>query len=137
MSNLVKSIERFREDPEHNRLFLESQAEVELSERMTEMRLDARLTQAELAQRLGKTQAYVAKMETGGYDRCGIGTLRTFARAMGSDLAVSQMFTRTDAPTRRAVEALSGTREARSSDEFSKVTILAEVLRVKRVAAAG
>ncbi len=96
MNELDRVIDEFRRDPERDALFLESQVEIDLCERMTSMRLDARLTQVELAKRLGKTQAYVAKMESGGYDRCGIGTLRTFARAMGSDLAVSTMFVAND-----------------------------------------
>jgi transcriptional regulator with XRE-family HTH domain len=92
MNEIDRAIRDFRADPENDRLFLEARAEIDLSERMTDMRLDAGLTQAELGERLGKTQAYVAKMEGGGYDRCGVGTLRTFCRALGHDLNVDAMF---------------------------------------------
>ena len=137
MNELDKAIERFRKNPEHDRLFLESQAEIDLCDRMVTMRLESGLTQSELAKRLGKSQAYVAKMESGGYDRCGIGTMRTFARAMGCDLAVSTMFASIEAVPMRHSDALLATRDARSSDTFSKVTILAEYSKIDRVAAAG
>ena len=85
-------IEDFRKTDEGDRLFVEDEAEVELSEHMAELRRRAQLTQTALAQRLGKTQAHIAKLEAGGYDRCGIGTLKTIARALGVDLSIKTMF---------------------------------------------
>lgn len=69
-----------------------NELELELCERMIELREDAGLTQSELAEKLGYTQGYVAKLENGAYDRAGIGTLRTFALALGYDLDIDNLF---------------------------------------------
>ncbi len=92
MNKIEKAIQQFRSDPEHARLFDEALAEVTLSERMADLRLIAKLTQKELADRLNVSQAYIAKLETGGYDRCGIGHLRTIALACGHELRIDAMF---------------------------------------------
>lgn len=82
----------FRRDPENERLYRESEIKLDLAERMTEMRRAAGLSQQELADRVGRKQPFVARLELGAYDRCGLGTLRTFARAMGFDIDSSRMF---------------------------------------------
>jgi transcriptional regulator with XRE-family HTH domain len=82
----------FRRDPDNDRLFHESEARLDLSEKMTEMRHGAGLSQQELANRVGRKQPFIARLEKGAYDRCGLSTLRTFARAMGHDLSVAAMF---------------------------------------------
>lgn len=92
MSKLDKLIENFRSDKESERLFLEAQAEIRLSEKMTAMRLAAGYTQADLAKQLDVSQAYIAKLENGGYDNCRIGTLRSIALALGSDISFETMF---------------------------------------------
>lgn len=108
MNKVESAIKKFRADPENERLFLEAQAELRLTEQMTELRLQAGLTQKELAQRLAVSQAYVAKLEGGAYDKCGIGTLRGIALALGFEIDFTAMFvrqhrgyaaTRSDVPT--------------------------------------
>lgn len=94
MNKVEQAIKKFRADQGNERLFLEAQAEIRLSEKMTQLRLEAGLTQKELAERLDVSQAYVAKMECGGYDKCGIGTLRGIAVALGYDIAFDTMFIR-------------------------------------------
>jgi transcriptional regulator with XRE-family HTH domain len=59
---------------------------------MIDIRLAAGLTQRDLATRLGKTQAHIATLESGAYEKCGIGILRSVARALGVDLMVRSMF---------------------------------------------
>jgi transcriptional regulator with XRE-family HTH domain len=92
MNKVEKAIKRFRSTPQNDRMFLEAEAELRLSERMIELRHKAGLTQKELADRLGVSQAYVGKLEGGGYDRSGIGTLRGIALALGHDIALETMF---------------------------------------------
>jgi len=82
----------YRANPENERLFRESEVRFDVSERMKSMRKTAAITQTELGKRVGCTQSFIAKMEAGAYDRCGIGTLRTYARAMGQDISVPDMF---------------------------------------------
>jgi transcriptional regulator with XRE-family HTH domain len=92
MNKVEKAIKRFRSTPQNDRMFLEAEAELRLSERMIELRHKAGLTQKKLADRLGVSQAYVGKLESGGYDRSGIGTLRGVALALGHDIALETMF---------------------------------------------
>ena len=94
MNKVETAIRKFRANPENERLFLEAQAEIRLAEQMTELRLQAGLTQKELAQRLSVSQAYVAKLEGGAYDKCGIGTLRGIALALGFEVDFGAMFVR-------------------------------------------
>jgi transcriptional regulator with XRE-family HTH domain len=135
MNKLDELIRDFRSDPEQDKLFRESEAELALADRMTEMRLDAGLTQAELAERLGKTQAYVAKMEAGGYDRCGIGTLQTFARALGHQLDAAAMFVSSSAHSRFDHRVVL--RGAAGSSTLQKVAVLEEYRRATGRAAVG
>jgi transcriptional regulator with XRE-family HTH domain len=92
VNKVEEAIKRFRSNRENGRLFLEAQAEVRLSEKMTDLRLQAGLTQRDLAGRLNVSQAYVAKLENGGYDKCGVGTLRGIALALGFEIAFDAMF---------------------------------------------
>ena len=135
MNKLDELIRDFRSDPEQDELFRQSEAELALADRMTEMRLDAGLTQAELAERLGKTQAYVAKMEAGGYDRCGIGTLQTFARALGHQLDATAMFVSSSAHGRFDDRVVL--RGAAGSSTLQKVAVLEEYRRATGRAAVG
>lgn len=135
MNKLDELIHDFRADPERETLFQESEAELALAERMTDMRLDAGLTQIELAGRLGKTQAYVAKMEAGGYDRCGIGTLQTFARALGHRLDVAAMFASASGHARFDDRVVL--RGSSGSSTLPKVAILEAYRRTSGRAAVG
>jgi transcriptional regulator with XRE-family HTH domain len=82
----------FRRDADNERLYRESEARLDLAERMTAMRHAAGLSQQQLADRVGRKQPFIARLEKGAYDRCGLSTLRTFARAMGFDINSSTMF---------------------------------------------
>ena len=97
MNKVEQAIRRFRSTPRNETMFLEAEAELQLSEKMIDLRLAAGLTQKQLAERLGISQAYVAKLESGGYDKAGIGTLRGIALALGHDLAFDSMFVPQDA----------------------------------------
>lgn len=90
---VLDTIREFKESsPDVKQKIETHELELELCERMIELREDAGLTQAALAETLGFTQGYVAKLENGAYDRCGIGTLRTFALALGYDLDIDNLF---------------------------------------------
>ncbi|MEO6836539.1 MAG: XRE family transcriptional regulator, partial [Candidatus Tumulicola sp.] len=84
----------FRRDRDNERLYRESEVRLDLAERMVEMRRVAGLSQQELADRVGRKQPFIARLERGAYDRCGLSTLRTVARAMGHDLNAATMFVR-------------------------------------------
>lgn len=91
--SVLDTILEYKESsPEVKQKIETHELELELCERMVELREDAGLTQAALAENLGFTQGYVAKLENGAYDRCGIGTLRTFALALGYDLDIDNLF---------------------------------------------
>jgi transcriptional regulator with XRE-family HTH domain len=90
---------QFRRDPENERMYRESEIRIEFSERMKAMRKESGLSQVELAEKLGCSQSFIAKLERGGYDRSGLSTLRTFARAMGYDINVKRMFERATSAT--------------------------------------
>jgi transcriptional regulator with XRE-family HTH domain len=91
--SVVDTIREYKESSAETKQKIEThELELELCERMIELREDAGLTQSALAQKLGYTQGYVAKLENGAYDRSGIGTLRTFALALGYDLDLDNLF---------------------------------------------
>jgi transcriptional regulator with XRE-family HTH domain len=79
-------------DPTRERIHHEAEAELVLTEMFVRFRKEQGLTQADLAKRIGKTQPYVAKLEAGAFEKCSIGALRTFARALGRDLDFDRMF---------------------------------------------
>ena len=64
-------------------------AEQNLWLQLVEARLDAGLTQAELAERMGVSQAQVARIEKSGYDSYTLKTLRRYVQALGKKLRVS------------------------------------------------
>lgn len=88
----------FRSDPENERLYRESEIRFDVAARMTAMRKSQAISQKELAQRVGRSQPFIAKLEGGAYDRCGLSTLRTFARALGYDIKIEDMFHSIGAP---------------------------------------
>ncbi|HTD36468.1 MAG TPA: helix-turn-helix domain-containing protein [Candidatus Limnocylindrales bacterium] len=90
--------EEYVRDPENARRFAESEIGLAVTRLFTRLRKDAGLRQEDLADRIGRSQAYVAKLEGGAYDRCALPTLRTFARALGYDIDVGAMMKPLDAP---------------------------------------
>jgi transcriptional regulator with XRE-family HTH domain len=83
--------------PEHERLYRESEARATLSAQLKLIRVRAGVSQAALAERIGRKQPFIARLENGGYDRCGFSTLRTIVRALGFDFAFERMFKATSA----------------------------------------
>src|SRR4051812_13806978 len=75
--------EQFFADPENRRLYEEEAAKKELWLQLVEARQAAGLTQAEVAERLGISQAQVARIEKRGYDAYTLNTLRRYVRALG------------------------------------------------------
>ena len=83
---------KFRSDPEKDRLFRESEVRFGLAHRMKDLRKSRGMSQAELARRVGCKQPFIAKLEAGAYDRVGLSTIRTYARAMGYDISLDALF---------------------------------------------
>ena len=74
-----------REHPDFERIYEEEAAKGDLWLRLVEAREAAGLTQAEVAQRLGVSQAQVARIEKQGYDLCSLSALRRYLKALGDD----------------------------------------------------
>ena len=75
-------------DPETRRIYEEEAAKKELWLQLVEARLDAGLTQTQMAERLGVSQAQVARIEKSGYDAYTLTTLRKYVRALGDGFAL-------------------------------------------------
>jgi DNA-binding XRE family transcriptional regulator len=75
-------------DPESCRLYEEEAAKSELWLQLVEARHAAGLTQAEVAQRLGVSQAQVARIEKRGYDSYTLNTLRRYVQALGDQFSL-------------------------------------------------
>jgi DNA-binding XRE family transcriptional regulator len=70
-------------DPEYQKIYDEEAAKSELWLQLVEARKAAGLTQAQMAERLGVSQAQVARMEKRGYDAHTLKTLRRYVEALG------------------------------------------------------
>ena len=70
--------------PENRRIYEEEAAKKELWLQLVEARQAAGLTQAELAERLGVSQAQVARLEKRGYDAYTLTSLRRYVEALGN-----------------------------------------------------
>ncbi len=70
-------------DPEFAAIYEEEAAKKELWLQLVEARQAAGLTQSELAERLGVSQAQVARIEKRGYDAYTLTTLRRYVEALG------------------------------------------------------
>src|SRR3990170_1263437 len=68
---------------EDKRLYEEEAEKKELWLQLVEARQAAGLTQTEVAERLGVSQAQVARVEKRGYDAYTLNTLRRYVRALG------------------------------------------------------
>jgi DNA-binding XRE family transcriptional regulator len=75
-------------DPEFRRVYEEEAAKKELWLQLVEARMSAGLTQQELAERLGVSQAQVARIEKRGYDAYTLNTLRRYVDALGEGFAL-------------------------------------------------
>lgn len=90
--SVLDTIREYTKDPQNREDLDTHEIELDLCDRMIELRETLGLTQQQLAEKLGFSQGYIAKLENGAYDRCGIGTLRRFALALGHDLNLESLF---------------------------------------------
>ncbi|MEP7287454.1 MAG: XRE family transcriptional regulator [Chloroflexota bacterium] len=83
-----ESYEQWREElhagAEYTKLSAEEAAKSELWLQLVEARQAAGLTQAQMAERLGVSQAQVARIEKRGYDAYTLTTLRRYVAALGA-----------------------------------------------------
>lgn len=88
-----KSYEQWRktlhDTPEYRALYEEEAAKKELWLQLVEARLAAGLTQEQLAERLGVSQAQVARIEKRGYDAYTLNTLRHYVTALGDNFELA------------------------------------------------
>jgi len=70
-------------DPEFRQVYEEEAAKKELWLQLVEARQAAGLTQKQVAERLGVSQAQVARIEKRGYDAYTLTTLRRYVEALG------------------------------------------------------
>lgn len=75
--------EKLLADPESRAVYEEEAAKSELWLQLIEARQAAGLTQTQLAERLGVSQAQVARIEKQGYDAYTLNTLRRYVAALG------------------------------------------------------
>ncbi len=80
--------ERLLSDPERRRVYEEEAAKKELWLQLVEARRAAGLTQAQLAERLGVSQAQVARLERRGYDAHSLSSLRRYVAALGEGFSL-------------------------------------------------
>jgi DNA-binding XRE family transcriptional regulator len=75
-------------DPETRALYEAEAAKSELWLQLVEARQQAGLTQQEMAERLGVSQAQVARIEKRGYDAYTLNTLRRYVKALGNGFSL-------------------------------------------------
>lgn len=76
------------EDPEYRATYQEEAAKKELWLQLVEARQASGLTQQQVAQRLGVSQAQVARIEKRGYDAYTLNTLRHYVQALGEGFSL-------------------------------------------------
>lgn len=80
--------ERQMADPEYRTVYEEESAKMDLCLQLVEARQEAGLTQAQMAERLGVSQAQVARIEKRGYDSYTLNTLRRYVEALGDGFSL-------------------------------------------------
>ncbi len=90
--------EGLRANPAYQIIYAEEAAKSALWLQLVEARQQAGLTQQELAQRLGVSQAQVARMEKRGYDAYTLTSLRRYVAALGADFSLAVQIRRHDKP---------------------------------------
>src|SRR5438309_7002517 len=81
--------DKFLADPENRRIYEEEAAKKELWLQLVEARQAEGLTQRELAERIGVSQAQVARMEKSGYDSYTLSSLRRYLAALGNNYVLN------------------------------------------------
>jgi predicted XRE-type DNA-binding protein len=74
-----------RADPEYQKIYEEEAAKSELWLQLVEARQAAGLTQKQVAERMGVSQAQVARIEKRGYDAYTLRSLRRYIEALGDE----------------------------------------------------
>lgn len=82
-------------DPEFRAIYEEEAARMELWLQLVEARQAAGLTQQQMAERLGVSQAQVARIEKRGYDAYTLNTLRRYVKALGEGFELEVRIKRT------------------------------------------
>jgi len=72
-------------DPEFRAIYEEEAAKSELWLQLVEARQEAGLTQKQMAERIGVSQAQVARIEKEGYETYTLTTLRRYVAALGDE----------------------------------------------------
>ncbi len=80
--------DEFLADPERRAIYEAEAAKSELWLQLAEARRAAGLTQKQMAERLGVSQAQVARIEKEGYDAYTLTTLRRYVAALGDDFTL-------------------------------------------------
>lgn len=75
--------------PEHQAIYEEEAAQSELWLQLVEARHAAGLTQKQVAERMGVSQAQVARIEKAGYDGYTLRTLRRYLDALGDEFSLA------------------------------------------------
>ena len=94
-------------DPESRAVYEQEAAKKELWLQLVEARQAAGLTQAQLAERLGVSQAQVARVEKRGYDAYTLTSLRRYVEALGGGFSLEVQVRHTPADSQREPLAVS------------------------------
>lgn len=78
----------FLADPENRRIYEEEAHNKELWLQLVEARQAVGLTQQQLAERMGVSQAQIARLEKRGYENYTLQTLRRYLEALGNDYSL-------------------------------------------------
>jgi predicted XRE-type DNA-binding protein len=90
--------DELRADPEYQAIYEEEAAKSELWLQLVEARQAAGLTQQQVAERMGVSQAQVARIEKRGYDAYTLRTLRRYLEALGDHFALEVTVIQGEAP---------------------------------------
>lgn len=93
-------------DPEFRAISDEEATKMDLWLQLVEARQAAGLTQVQVAERLGVSQAQVARIEKRGYDAHTLNTLRRYVEALGDGFTLEVAVRRT-APARSTDQAVA------------------------------
>jgi len=80
--------DKLHADPSFQAVYEQEAPKMDLWLQLVEARQKAGLTQAEVAERLGVSQAQVARIEKRGYDAYTLNTLRRYVQALGNGFAL-------------------------------------------------
>jgi DNA-binding XRE family transcriptional regulator len=83
-------------DPEYRRIYEEESAKKELWLQLVEARQASGLTQQQVAERMGVSQAQVARIEKQGYDAYTLRTLRRYIEALDHEFSLDIKVKRED-----------------------------------------